>query len=99
METTNEPTGETTDLRTKLLEFVPHLRHAFEEARREGIPKLAVIASRPDGGGKVVAQFDGDGFLSDICGLLGVPASNSKEQRIEASAAAIVAMFGPVHHD
>lgn len=84
------------DARKKFIEFIPHLRHGFETAKREGVPKFAVIAVRADGGGRVVAQFNGDEFLADLCGLLGVSVENTEEERMDAAAAFIVSMFGPV---
>ena len=89
----------TTDPKSKLLEFIPPLRHAFADAKREGEPQLAVVASKPDGSGRVIARFNGDEFLTDLCGLLGVPTANSEEEELNAAADMIVSMFGPVHRE
>jgi len=85
------------DHKTKLLAFVPNLRHAFAEARREGEPKLGVLAVDPSGGGRVIARFDGAEFLASLCAVLGVPVENTNEEEMNAAADAIISMFGPVH--
>lgn len=63
------------EARQRLLDVLPHLRLALEEAKLlapDGTVGLAVIITRADGTGRLTARFHGKEFFEDLAVMLGI---------------------------
>ena len=72
------------DATVRLLEIIPHLRFAIQDANLTGMAKLGVISVKPDQTGRIVAQFEAD-FIEDLALVLDVP-PQSDEDNADAAA-------------
>ena len=80
------------DAKKDLMTLLPHLRYAVETAAKEGAVQLGILATKPDGSGRVVVQMEAPGFVEDLALILGA-GPFTKEDRQEAAAQCIVDQF------
>lgn len=66
------------EIRSRMLQIVPHIRFAIEEAKKKGVPALGVLCKFPDGGGKIEASF-GIELLEDLMILIDAPPQTEKD--------------------
>lgn len=73
---------------------LPHLFAAFQEAKENGLPTLAIAARQPDGGGKMYMTLnDPEDFLRDIAEVAGVAFELTAAQKLECKAAQFMSKF------
>lgn len=84
------------EIRNKMLQMLPHLRFAIEEAIEAdasvGI-ELGILAKKSDGSGRVVCSFRADEFVEDLAKLLGA-GPMTEEERLDAKAVKLLMGFG-----
>ena len=67
---------------------LPHIFAAFQDAKANGLPTLAIAARQPDGGGKMYMTLDDpEDFLRDIAEVSGVAFELTDLQKSEYGAA------------
>ena len=77
--------------RDRLAIVLPHLFAAFQEAKENGLPTLAVAARGKDGGGKMYLTLDDpEIFLRDMAK---VPFELTEKQAMEYKAAKFLSKF------
>ena len=62
------------DAAARMSIVLQHIQAAVSEARAEGAAGLAVIMEKPDGSGRLTAQFEAEEFFADLAKLAAVPA-------------------------
>ena len=73
---------------------LPHLFAAFQEAKENGLPTLAIAARQPDGGGKMYMTLnDPEDFLRDIAEVAGVAFELTDAQTSQYKVAQILSKF------
>lgn len=73
--------------RRYLAEFVPLLKEAITVAERtfpDGGVEMAVLATKPDGSGQIVARFEPD-FVEDLADLVGGTPMTREEEAEETA--------------
>lgn len=78
------------DAIARLKTAVPFLRDAIQTAKANGKAEVGILAVQPEGNGQIVAQFDANEFLADLCEALEVPLENTQEEQLEVSATKII---------
>jgi hypothetical protein len=68
------------EARESLLNAIPYFRHAIEEARKNGIVKLGILAEKPDGSGKLEMKFECEEFFADIALVIGAPEQTDQDR-------------------
>jgi hypothetical protein len=51
---------------------IPHFRYSVEKAKKEGTPHLAIFSKTPEGGGRIIIEFDCEEFFNDLATLVGI---------------------------
>jgi hypothetical protein len=77
------------EAKTKMLAVIPFLRDAMAQAKEEGEPAIGILATKPDGAGRIIAHFRAAEFVDDLCDVLGVPKENTEDERLDVAAARI----------
>jgi homoaconitase/3-isopropylmalate dehydratase large subunit len=62
-----------------LLGALPYLRHGIAEAKKEGVPKIGILATKPDSSGRVVVEFMVEEFISDLEIVLKAPQQTDED--------------------
>lgn len=84
------------EIRNKMLQALPHMRFAIEEALKANngaTIKIGILAVNPDGTGKVACSFAGTEFVEDLATLLGA-GPLTDEERMDARAMKFLTEFG-----
>jgi hypothetical protein len=68
------------EAKSRMLSVLPYIRYAVEQAKKEGDPKLGILAVEPGGAGQVIARF-GVEFLEDVALLLDAPPQTEEDNR------------------
>jgi hypothetical protein len=66
----------------RMIIVLPHIQAAADRARTERPAGLGVIAMRPEGGGRVTAQFEAETFFADLAILAAAPALIEENKRL-----------------
>lgn len=73
------------ELRKKMLEVLPHLRFAIEEASiragTTGTVEVGILVRNADGSGSVVSSFRAGEFIADLGALLGAGPFTDEERQ------------------
>jgi len=81
------------EARRKMLEALPHFRHAVRQAAAEGKVMIGVLSVKDDGSGRVSARFDAPEFFEDLAALLDAP-PETEDDRMQASAEELLQKMG-----
>jgi hypothetical protein len=74
------------DIKADMRIGLKHLRYAIAQAAKEGQPGMAVVANKPDGGGRIITTFDTE-LVDDLAILLDMPAQTEEDNREVATVA------------
>ena len=72
---------------------LPYFRKAVKDAAAEGNVKLGILASQPDGSGRIVVSFDCEDFFKDLEIVLNMPPQTEEQDR-QADARAFLQRHG-----
>ena len=84
------------EIRNKMLQVLPHLRFAIEEAVKADPSariELGILAKKTDGSGRVVCSFRADEFVEDLAKLINA-GPMTEEERMDAKAVKLLTGFG-----
>src|SRR5271154_1840659 len=79
--------------KAKMLVAIPYMRHAIAKAAKDGRAYVGILSVNPEGGGRVVAQFDAPEFFDELALLLDAP-PQTYEDDLDAEAVALLDEFG-----
>ena len=79
----------------RLRAALPHVFAAFQDAKENGLPTLAIAARNEDGSGKMyMTMNDPEDFLKDIAEISGVSFELSETQKTQYKVNKIMSRFG-----
>ena len=79
----------------KLKKALPYMIYAFNESKKDGTPEIYIGTRYADGGGKINCSIpDSEEFLTDLCAVVGIPFTLTKEQELECKALDFLFRFG-----
>jgi hypothetical protein len=68
-----------TEARNRLLQAIPYLRFAVEEAKKDGAVYFGILAIQADGSGNIKAKFEAEDFFKDLDIILDAPAQTEDD--------------------
>jgi hypothetical protein len=85
------------EAKSRLLEWLPYIRNAAAEAKKNGEAMMGILCVYPDKSGKIEAQFEADALLSDIAEVIDAPPQTTEDD-IKAEAKKFIDVFGIESH-
>lgn len=81
------------EAKSRLLEWLPYIRNAVTEAKKNGDAMMGILCVYPDKSGKIEAQFEADALLSDIAEVIDAPPQTAEDD-LNAAAKRFIDVFG-----